>query len=126
MDVDASLVMAVVKTESDFNPLALSPRGAVGLMQLMPETAEWIAKKENIVSRNLFDSETNLMLGTAYLKYLMERFGSETLAVIAYNAGEGNLKRWISEGREEIPFAETRFYLKKVMLAKKVYSYLLK
>ena len=122
--LSAELVAAVVWTESKFDASAVSGKGACGLMQLMPSTAEWCAAKKGIdySDEMLFDPKYNIELGTFYLKYLMNKFGDETLAVAAYNAGEGNVTNWIKQNLEEIPFLETDMYVKRVMSAKNVYK----
>jgi soluble lytic murein transglycosylase-like protein len=104
--VDPALVAAVVETESRFRKGARSQVGAQGLMQLMPRTGRWMG------ARNLYDPSQNLDAGTKYLKYLSERFdGNMTKTIAAYNAGEGNVKRYNGVP----PFRETRQYVKKVM-----------
>ncbi len=105
-DVDPALVAAVVETESRFHKGARSPVGARGLMQLMPRTGRWLG------ARNLYDPEQNVDAGVKYLKYLQGRFdGNLKKAIAAYNAGEGNVKRYGGVP----PFNETRSYVKKVM-----------
>ncbi len=121
-DVDENLVRAVIRTESKYKPNARSQAGAVGLMQLMPATAGWIAEEigENESFVDLYDPAVNILLGTAYLRYLTDKFElSDALA--AYNAGEGNLLKWKAEGRETYAYKETRDYVKKVLRAQKVY-----
>lgn len=99
------MVAAVVKAESRFKPTARSPVGARGLMQLMPKTGRWMG------ATNLMDPTQNIKAGTKYLKYLNERFdGNETNVLAAYNAGEGNVRRF----RGVPPFKETRNYVRKV------------
>lgn len=123
--VEEELVYAVIRTESRFRPRVQSGAGAQGLMQLMPSTAAWIAESigESGLAADLFDSSANIRLGTAYLRYLTDKYPlSDALA--AYNAGEGNLLRWRKEGREEYGFKETRAYVKKVLSARKVYRML--
>jgi soluble lytic murein transglycosylase-like protein len=106
-DVDPALVAAVMEQESRFKTRARSPKGAAGLMQLMPRTGAWMGAK------NLYDPEQNVDAGVKYLKYLEKRFdGDLTKTVAAYNAGEGNVRRY---GGKVPPFQETRTYVKKVM-----------
>jgi hypothetical protein len=105
-DVDPALVAAVVETESRFKSKARSQVGARGLMQLMPRTGRWMG------ARNLYDPEQNLEAGTKYLRYLTERFdGNLKQTIAAYNAGEGNVRRYNGVP----PFRETRSYVKNVM-----------
>jgi soluble lytic murein transglycosylase-like protein len=104
-DLKPELVAAVVQAESRFKPNARSGVGAVGLMQLMPRTGKWMG------ARNLSNPTQNIQAGTKYLKYLNERFdGNETKVIAAYNAGEGNVRRFGGVP----PFRETRNYVKKV------------
>jgi hypothetical protein len=104
-DVDAALISAVIKAESDYNPRELSHKGARGLMQLMPATAERFGVK------NSFDPEENIYAGTRYLHWLLKTFdGNADLAVAAYNAGEGNI--WKYNGVP--PFRETVNYINRI------------
>lgn len=115
--VDVYVTLAVISAESKFDARAVSSAGAVGLMQLMPATAEWIADKLNIEYgyEKLFDVEYNIRLGTYYLSYLLKSFEYE-YALAAYNAGEGVVREWIEKGInvEDIPYPETRDYVKRV------------
>jgi len=105
-DVDPALVAAVIEQESRFKPRAKSPVGARGLMQLMPRTGRWMGAK------NLYDPEQNVDAGVKYIAYLNKRFNGDLKKIIAaYNAGEGNVRRY----RGVPPFRETRTYVKKVM-----------
>ncbi|HVR43192.1 MAG TPA: lytic transglycosylase domain-containing protein [Thermoanaerobaculia bacterium] len=109
-DLPPELVAAIVQTESAFKPTARSGAGAQGLMQLMPKTGAWMG------ARNLMSPAENVKAGTKYLKYLNERFGGDqTLVLAAYNAGEGNVRRYGGIP----PFRETRNYVKKVASAEK-------
>jgi soluble lytic murein transglycosylase-like protein len=104
--VSPALLLAVMKAESDFNPTAISKAGAVGLMQLIPETAI----RHGV--RNLYDTEDNIVGGAKHLRYLLDRFqGKLRLALAAYNAGERKVDRY---GKIP-PYRETQLYVKKVM-----------
>ncbi len=104
--LDPALVKAVIHVESDFNPLAVSPKGARGLMQLMPQTAARYREKD------LFSPVANINVGTRHLASLIERYPNDLhLALAAYNAGEHNVDRY--QGIP--PFQETREYVKKVL-----------
>jgi soluble lytic murein transglycosylase-like protein len=108
---DAQLLHAIIHVESRFNPNAVSPKGAIGLMQVMPATAERVGVQEP--QRTLFDPETNLHAGARYLRLLMDMFSDRPdLAVAAYNAGEGAVLRY---QREVPPFRETQAYVRDVM-----------
>ncbi len=104
--VDPSLVHALVKVESDFNPFALSTKGAMGLMQLMPQTATDMNVKDS------FSPQDNVEGGVRYLRYLLDRYeGNISLALAAYNSGETSVKRWGTVP----PFKETKDYVKKIL-----------
>ena len=114
--VDYALLKAVSAAESGFNPNAVSPKGAIGLMQVMPATAERygvVADKTRSVEEKLADPRTNARTGARYLAYLLKLFpGRVELAVAAYNAGEGAVARY----KQQIPpFKETQNYVKTVM-----------
>ena len=107
-DVSPALLMAVMHAESGFNPNALSPAGAVGLMQIMPPTGRRYG-----VRHDLFDPTNNIDVGARYLKDLLTFFkGDMELAIAAYNAGEGAV---LKHGRRIPPYAETQAYVPKVM-----------
>lgn len=140
-DLDPALVAAVIKVESNFRADAVSRRDARGLMQLLPSTAEEVARNmghqidEDVFVEQLFDPEFNITLGTRYLAKMLRDFGgNEAMALAAYNAGPNKLKSWLDSGvwdgtwanREQIPYPETRNYLGKVQLAKEKYGKLYK
>ena len=114
--IDYSLLKALIATESGFNTLAVSPKGAVGLMQLIPPTAERYgvtAGKDGSIEKKLTDPKTNIRAGARYLAYLINRFpGRLELALAAYNAGEGAVQR---AGNRIPDYPETRNYVKTVM-----------
>ena len=127
--VPRELVWAVIKTESGFDSSAVSHKGAVGLMQMMPETFTWLTNDilhDNHEVGMLYDPETNIKYGTYYLSRLYGRFGSWDTALAAYNGGEGNVSDWLSDKKysddgvnlkiDKIPdkFSETKNYVKKV------------
>ncbi|MBR2391195.1 MAG: lytic transglycosylase domain-containing protein [Clostridia bacterium] len=118
--LEPALVYAVIKAESNFDEKAKSNSNALGLMQLLPTTANWIAEELNVSfnESDLFDPEVNVRFGCFYLKYLYDRFGDTDVVVAAYNAGETKVKDWLGENGklnvEKIDYPETRNYLKKV------------
>ncbi len=122
--VEASLVASVACAESGFNENAISSKGAVGIMQLMPETAEWLCSKIGIDydKEKLIDVNYNIEIGTYYLSYLINLFDNQKVALCAYNAGIGNVRNWLKnreyskDGKtlNKIPFDETNNYVKKV------------
>jgi len=120
--LDPAWVASVIRCESGFRPLIVSPAGAIGLMQIMPETGEWIAKQlswPDPSAIQLQDVETNITLGTWYLRYLLDRFETADAALIAYNAGPANADHW--EGNLEQAFAETRQYIRRIHLVLPIY-----
>jgi len=111
--VQPALLLAVMKAESSFNPTAVSKAGAVGLMQLIPETAI----RHGV--RNLYDANDNITGGAKHLRYLLDRFhGNIRLALAAYNAGEGKVDRY----GQVPPYKETRDYVKKVLVYYRSYK----
>lgn len=132
--LDPALVAAVIYEESSFEPAISSDAGAVGLMQLMPSTATWIAAKTGGVDfqvSDLRDPSVNIAYGCWYLRYLIDRYGSSELALAAYNGGTENLDRWLAEasaeGREfssavDIPWAETREFVTSVDDTREIYA----
>lgn len=131
---EPSLVYAVMRAESGGREDAVSRAGAVGLMQILPSTAEFICGREGIIfePERLAEGEYNILLGTRYLLYLMARFDDETAVLAAYNAGEGTVMQWLgdeensSDGKTllKIPYPETASYVKKVVKFQKIYEIL--
>jgi soluble lytic murein transglycosylase len=134
-DLDPALIAAVIYAESRFVDQT-SHAGAKGLMQLLPSTADYIARKSGgtrFEQGDLATPQINIAYGSWYLHYLLEKYrGSEALAVAAYNAGEGKLDEWLSSAAargetfvpaEHIPFPETRDYVDKVLTAKAQYRH---
>ena len=124
--VSGELVLAIIKTESGYNKNALSNKGAVGLMQVLPSTADYIAKKlDYIEDFDLYSPDINVKFGTYYLAYLLDKFKSEDVAICAYNAGEGTVLKWgLTEdfSVEKIKYLETLKYYKKVKFYKNLYG----
>lgn len=137
-EVDPILIFAIIKAESNFNPNVVSQSNAIGLMQLIESTAEEIARKQEIKfveGETLFNPEQNIMLGTKYFSNLMKEYkNNHLLALTAYNAGIGNVKRWIEQGIikedgsdiENIPYKETNNYVRKIIRDYKLYEKLYK
>ena len=134
-DLEPALVFGLIRQETRFMPALRSHVGATGLMQVMPATARWTARRIGIDLKpeQIADIDTNLRLGTTYLRLVLDDFaGSQALAAAAYNAGPGRPRRW-REGpvieaaawTENIPFAETRDYVKKVLSNATLYAQLL-
>ncbi len=131
--VPESLVFAVIRTESDFDSGAVSGAGAVGLMQMMPDTFGWLTDEvlfEHLENGMLYDPETNIRYGTYYLSYLYDRYGDWELALAAYNGGPGNVDEWLENDRytdgegglKRIPFKETRQFVNRVTDARDMYE----
>jgi soluble lytic murein transglycosylase len=126
-NIDPYLVFAIIRAESKYQDAAQSPVGARGLMQIMPETGQWIAnqmKIEGFKSDDLHDPEVNIHFGCWYINYLNTEFkGKIPLELAAYNAGKGKVKQWVQEGKwdgnplhtEGIPFPETKQYVENVL-----------
>jgi soluble lytic murein transglycosylase len=123
-DLDPALLAAVVYVESRFDPNARSAAGAIGLMQLLPDTAKGIALRtggDRFVVADLRDPELNVRYGSWYLDHLRERYGDLDLALAAYHAGPGSVDHWRDEG-VGIPFAATRKYVADVGRMRAVYA----
>lgn len=138
-NIPPEVIFAVIKTESGFDPNARSSAGALGLMQMMPSTFEWLTGEEhlneNLTDLKLFDPEVSIRYGTYYLSYLKNKFfpnGNVDWDIIfaAYNGGEGNVANWLCDPEcvdengklVNIPFSETRSYISKVNKAVNTYK----
>jgi peptidoglycan lytic transglycosylase len=120
-----ALMAAVIYTESKFHVGAKSSSGAIGLMQLTPSTARGIAIRtggDAFRTSDLYNPEINIRYGAWYLHNLFVKYHSERLVLAAYNAGQGNVDRWLAHD-EPIQFAETRAYVKRVEHLKSVYRH---
>ena len=118
-----ALLAAVIYQESKFETDARSDAGAIGLMQLQPETARGIALRtggSGFRVEDLYDPELNVRYGSWYLRHLLDKYDDEGLALAAYNAGQTRVDRWRAEGRG-IAFAETRHYVERVAELKAMY-----
>ena len=129
------MIYAVIRTESNFDSNAVSAVGAIGLMQLMPDTFTWISNDllgERLAPAMAYDAETNIRYGTFLLKRLYDRYGDWNAALAAYNAGPGRVDGWLKEAQyvdergllipEQIPIGETRNYVDKVQQSAQAYT----
>lgn len=132
-NIEPEIIASIINTESSFNENAVSSKGAVGLMQVMPSTAEWVSQKlgiKDFSSEDLKIVSVNIRIGTWYYKYLFDKFGSKDVALACYNAGEGVVKSWLNNPTYSIdkvslisiPYKETASYVKKVNKNIKYYS----
>lgn len=133
-NLDTMLVYAIIKAESNFEPNITSTSGAMGLMQLMDSTAREMAEKLDVqytTKEILYQPETNIMLGTKYFSELLKKYDDNIyLALTAYNAGIGNVTKWIENGIiredgsdiENIPYKETNNYVRKILRDYKIYQ----
>ena len=136
-NIEPSLVCAVIHAESKFMEEALSHKGASGLMQLTEGTADWMADQmgiPNYAYNRIFEPSLNIYIGCGYLGWLLDRYKNVDLAVAAYNAGCGNVDNWLKEPRYSpdgknlniIPFKETRDYVNRVRINKRIYDIIIK
>ena len=137
-NIDENFVYAVIFCESRFDPKALSHKGAKGLMQIADITGAWgadVLKLENFQTEDVFDEETNIKIGCWYLGLLSNQYGDEAVVLAAYNAGSGNVSKWLSDEEyskdgksfdsiDVIPFKETSQYVKKVKVVNFLYDLL--
>ena len=122
-DLNPALLAAVIEQESKFKADARSSTGAIGLMQLLPDTAKGIAIHtggHRFVVADLDDPEINVRYGSWYLRHLLDKYHDERLALAAYNAGQANVDEWRRKG-QEIQFSETRAYVDRVERLKGIY-----
>jgi len=136
--LDPYYLAAIIKTESGFEPNAVSPKDARGLMQIMPDTGDWIAEQMSLESYSqelLFDPATNISMGAWYITNLETEFdGNRIIALAAYNGGRGNVNQWLDEqiisrdltDIKGIPFSETRNFVDRVLTNYKIYLWLYK
>lgn len=135
-NLDPILVFSLINAESSFNPSKTSNKGAIGLMQIMPSTAIFIATElelDNFDSKSLYNPEVNIKFGTYYLNYLSKKYDDLDLVICAYNAGETNVNSWLNDKEysldgkklDDIPFKETKNYLSKIKSFYKVYKKIL-
>ena len=129
-NLDDNLVYSVIKAESKFRPKAQSYKGAKGLMQISDITRDWAMEELDMENIDIFDPETNIMIGCWYLNKLYKEFGSIDLVVAAYNGGSGNVRKWLNNNEysndgqilHNIPFEETSDYVRKVSKNYKKYN----
>lgn len=132
-NLDENLILGIIKAESKFKVNSVSNANAKGLMQILPSTGEWIAKKlsiQNYKEEDLFDYAINIKFGCYYVRYLLNYYNqNEKLSICAYNAGMGIVDSWLensdySKNGEltSIPYNETKKYLKKVQFNKSIYA----
>lgn len=135
-NVEENLIFAVIKAESNFDSSAVSNRDALGLMQIMEETAKDVVKKNaieidvNNIKEELMKPENSINIGTKYLQVLLDRYQNKEVALAAYNAGIGNVDNWIEKGIikadgtdiENVPYKETNNYVRKILRDYKIYE----
>ena len=131
-NVDEDLVYAVIRTESSFRTDASSNVGAAGLMQIMPETFEWLCMRMGVTAdfTELYEPDTAIRFGTYLLHLLIEEFGDTRTALAAYHAGRGQVTQWLRDDAyshdgstlETIPFRDTAHYVRKVDRAMEMYQ----
>lgn len=127
---DEFLIAGIISAESRFDSDAVSHKGAKGLMQIRDKTKKWCIEHFNIKQTN-DDVAMNVRIGCTYLVYLIEKYGGNTdTAIAAYNAGEGNVTKWLEDQKSvgnqlvHIPFEETKNYLERVKKRVKIYRFL--
>lgn len=135
-NVDENLIYAVIKAESNFDADAVSHREAIGLMQIMEETAKEVAQNYDIeidaenTREEIANIQNNINIGTKYLSILIEKYNNIAVAIAAYNAGIGTVDNWIEKGIikadgsdiENIPYKETNNYVRKILKSYQIYE----
>lgn len=139
-NIDENLIFALIKAESNFDNKAVSNRSAIGVMQLMEDTAKEVAIKNKIdidynnMKQELLKVDININIGTKYMTILLDKYESTEVALAAYNAGIGTVDNWIEKGVikadgsdiENIPYKETNNYVRKILSNYKMYKELYK
>lgn len=134
-NIDKYEILSIIKAESNFKADAVSSKNAIGLMQLTIDTANWCAGKigmENISGSDLYVPETNIKLGVYYFSYLYQRYNDFDTALAAYNAGMGNVDKWLEDRQysddgvtiKNTPYKETNRYITKINNNLKIYKFL--
>lgn len=135
-NVEENLIFAVIKAESNFDEQAVSHKYAIGLMQIMEDTAKDVAKKYNIqidnenARQSIANIQNNINIGTKYLSILLDKYENKELALAAYNAGTGTVDNWVESGKieanggniENIPYKETNNYIRKILRNYRIYN----
>ena len=131
-DLEPTLVASLINTESSFKKDAKSSTGAIGLMQIMPKTGEFIANmlNEEFKEENLYNPKTNIKYGCRYLRYLKDKFSDEKTMLVAYNAGEGSVNLWLKNNNysddgiklNNLPYKTTNEYVEKIIFGQKYYK----
>ncbi|WP_229263791.1 lytic transglycosylase domain-containing protein [Cohnella cholangitidis] len=134
-ELDPLLIAAIIRVESNYKLNAVSPKGAVGIMQIMPDTANWILEQDDFGSITVKDAgqeaHAGIALGSWYVKELNRQFdGNLIISLAAYNAGPGKVRQWLQKGVwngeeqtiRDIPYGETRHYVQRVMYYYKKYQ----
>ena len=131
--ISPNLVLAIIKTESSFDKNKISPKGAIGLMQIMPDTANYVSDLYFASEEfDLYDEKDNILIGVTYLIYLYKKFEDKKTVLTAFNAGEGRVQKWLDDDFYSkdgktlyyIPYEETSNYVKKVLTNEKFYNLL--
>lgn len=128
-DLNPAWVSALICAESSFDPAANSSKGAIGLMQIMPSTGEWVAEKIGMEAFDLYRPEDNITIGCVYLRMLLDQYDSDYLALCAYNAGEGRVDDWLAKSKtaeefRSLLYEETSKYCTKIENYEKLYQFM--